>query len=232
MKVAIHQPNFLPWLGYFYKIHSADKFVIIDNVQFVKGSICNRNKIKSNNGEAMWLTLPVQRKKGLLINFNELKISENLKWQTKMAKQIEAAYQKTEYFNQYYDALISILNDEYSSLADINIRFIKYFCKILQIETPIYITSEVNQNFGKNNQLTMGITKHFKGDIYLSGMGAKKYNDETLFKKNKIKLVYIEYIHPIYPQVNGPFISHLSIIDLIFNCGSQSRDILLHSKKD
>jgi hypothetical protein len=232
MVIGIHQPNFIPWLGFFYKIYSSDIFVLIDNVQFVKGSICNRNKIKNNVGDAVWITIPVKHSKGLMVNFNELEIGYEQKWQIKMQNQFTAAYQKAPYFNNYIDEIDSILLSKYQSLAEINIYLIKYFCKVLDVNTPIYIASELKQEFGQSNYLNLNITKYFGGDTYLSGQGAKKYNDEELFKTNNIKLIYSEYNHPTYPQINGKFISHLSIIDLLFNCGPESREILLNRQDE
>jgi len=226
MIVAIHQPNFIPWLGFFKKISMADIFVIIDDVQFVKGSICNRNKIKNNQGQAMWITLPVSNKKGLKINFNEIEIDYNQKWQIKMLNQIKSSYSKAPYFNKYFAEIEEIFETNFNVLSEINIELIRYFCKSLEINTPIKVTSELDQNFGISNERNLNITKHFKGTTYLSGAGAKKYNNEELFLHNNIKLLYLEYDHPIYKQQWGEFQSQLSILDLLLNEGPNSKNIL------
>lgn len=226
MIIAIHQPNFLPWLGYFYKILNADIFVIIDNVQFVKNSICNRNKIKDPNGNPFWITVPVRRSKGLMINFNELEINYAPNWQKKIIKQIESAYHKTLYFKSYFSEFENIIKEEYVNLAQLNIILIKQACSILQINTPIYISSETGIDFGKKNEMLVNITNYFEGTVYFSGRGAKKYNDEELFKKNNIELRYTDFQHPVYSQIGNKFIPNLSIIDLLFNCGEKSGSVL------
>lgn len=226
MKTGIHQPNFLPWLGYFYKIYKSDQFVLIDNVQFVKGSVCNRAKIKNNQGAEIWLTVPVKGNKGSQVNYNELELDYSQKWAVKMINQLHAAYVKAPYFDRYFQPLSDLLKQEYKTLADLNITLIKYLCSELNIQTPMAIASELDTDFGKKNDLNLNICKYFKSDVYLSGTGAKKYNDEELFKTNGITIEYSDFVHPVYPQQFGAFIPGLSTIDLLFNCGPESMNYL------
>ena len=122
-----------------------------------------------------------------------------------------------------------IINAKYNNLSELNITLIKYLCNKLEIKTPIYIQSELKKDFGKKNYLNLNICKYFNADVYLSGSGAAKYNDVLLFKENGIELVYDKFVHPIYPQLWGDFIPNLSIIDLLFNCGPESK---LYMKKN
>ncbi|MFA8342130.1 MAG: WbqC family protein [Rhodothermaceae bacterium] len=225
--IAIHQPNFLPWLGYFYKIQKADLFVILDNVQYTKNSICNRNKIKNQQGEAAWLTVPVLTSKGLEQNFNAIEIDYKQKWQKKIVRTLEQTYKKTPYFDLYFDELREILEKSHSSLAELNIELIRYINSKLEIDTPIHIASEIDKEFGAKTDLVIGICKHFGMKNYVSGQGAKKYNEPEKFEKEEINLIYQEFEHPEYPQLKDPFISHLSIIDLLFNCGNDSKNYLI-----
>lgn len=220
--IAIHQPNFLPWLGYFYKLHKADIFVILDNVQYTKNNVCNRNKIKNQQGEAAWLTVPVLTSKGLEQNFNQIEIDYRQKWQKKLIRTIEQTYKKADYFENYFFDFKEIIEKEYSNLAELNIKLINYVQNKLNIDTPVYIASEINQDFGAKTDLVIGICKHFRAKSYLSGQGAKKYNEPEKFEEEEINLLYQEFNHPEYPQLNGPFLSHLSVIDLLFNCGEES----------
>lgn len=226
MKTGIHQPNFLPWLGYFYKIHKSDHFVLIDNVQFIKGSVCNRAKIKNNQGAEIWLTVPVKGNKGSYVNYNELELDYTQKWAVKMINQLNAAYVKAPYFDMFFNPLSDLLKQEHKSLADLNITLIKYICGQLGIKTPMSVASELAIDFGRKNDLNLNICKYFKANIYLSGTGAKKYNDEALFKNEGIAVEYSDFVHPVYPQQFGTFIPGLSIVDLLFNCGQQSLHIL------
>lgn len=224
--IAIHQPNFLPWLGYFYKIKQADIFVILDNVQYTKNSICNRNKIKNQQGEAAWITVPVLTSKGLNQNFNQIEIDYKQKWQKKIVRTIEQTYKKTPFFTLYFDELKGILEKEYPNLSKLNINLIKYINNKLDIKTPVYTASEIDKDFGTKTDLVIGICKHFEINNYLSGQGAKKYNEPEKFDKEKINLLYQEFEHPEYPQLKEPFVSHLSVIDLLFNCGDESKNYI------
>ncbi len=227
--LSIHQPNYLPWLGYFYKIYKSDVFVILDNVQYVKNSIANRNKIKNNKGEAIWLTVPVKISKGHDQNYNEIKIDYEQKWQQKHINFLREYYRKALYFDDYFTEISEIIKLRFNTLAELNTELIKYFCSKLLIETPIYISSAFNQEFGKKNLQNINICKYFEATTYLSGEGAKKYNDEELFKSNNIKLKYSAFELPQYSQLFGTFIPNLSVVDIIFNCGPESTKILKDS---
>jgi hypothetical protein len=228
MIVSIHQPNFLPWPGYFNKIVNSDIFVVIDNVQYVKGHIINRNKIKDNNAKASWLTVPVKISKGSEQLINEIEIDYSHKWQQKNLNRLKSYYEKSKFFDKYFPVLKQCFCKQYSNLADFNIELIQYICSELKINTPIYITSDLQEDFGERNYLNLNICKYFKADTYLSGIGARKYNDENLFRMNAIKLKYQEFTSPVYPQLHGEFIPNLSIVDLLLNCGSvEARKLLL-----
>ncbi|MCK9561698.1 MAG: WbqC family protein [Bacteroidales bacterium] len=218
MKVAIHQPNFLPWLGYFNKIKEADVFVILDNVQIPRGkSIVNRNTIKSAQGKTE-IVLPISHPKGnkRLSTYYDVFISEN-KSKQKILKTIQYNYSKSPYFNEIFSEISRIF--DYDSFCLLNIAFIKFLVFKLGITTDILLLSEMNINDKKNNELIIEICKKTNSSLYLSGLGAKKYNDESLFNENGILLEYQNFQHPIYSQLHGEFISHLSIIDALFNAG-------------
>ena len=226
MIVSIHQPNYLPWIGYFNKISRSDIFVIFDDVQFPigkRGFFGNRNKIKTNNGE-LWLTVPVldrsQRK-----NFNEIKINYN-GWNYKHILNIENFYKKTPFFDGYYDDLKNIILKEHNTFSDLSTSLIKCFLKKLNIDTEIALSSDICKNSNLH-----GIDKIFyileclKANKYLSsdGPGSLRYINEQDFKQKNIELIWQKFNHPIYTQMFGEFKSHLSIIDLLFNYGDESK---------
>jgi hypothetical protein len=224
--VGIHQPNFMPWMGFFNKICLADVFVLIDEVQYVKGSVCKRTKLKNNMGEAVWLTVPVNLENGSASTFNEVKMADS-KWQRKAINLIKASYLKTPFFQSYFPEVEELLLRDYQSLAKLNIAFINFFCTQFAIDTPIRIQSELGIEFGKKNYLNLGITKHFGGNVYLSGAGARKYNDPNLFLEEGVELRYQDFKAPRYSQANGEFIEGLSILDLLFNEGEKGRQRIL-----
>ena len=223
MIVAIHQPNYLPWSGYFYKIAKADIFVLLDNVQYEKNGYTNRCQMKTSQG-AQWLTMPIEKKfpqlitKAKLINFpKECK---------RHLKTIQLNYKKTEYFNDLFPDLKQILEKDWKYLSELNIELIKFLIKKIGIKTKIEIAS--NYNFqGKSTDLLINICKRFNAKTYLSGKGGANYQDEKKFETSKIDLEYTNFDHPIYSQLWGEFIPGLSVIDLLFNYGSSSIKILL-----
>ena len=230
MIVSIHQPNYLPWLGYFNKIARSDVFVVFDDVQFPvgkKGFFGNRNQIKTNSGQ-LWLTVPVLDRSKCK-DFNEIKINYN-GWNEKHIKNIANFYGKSEYFDVYYQDIENILLEEYDNFSDLSVKLITYFMYCMNIDTKIVYSSELC----KDVDLT-GLDKIFyileklNTDTYISsdGPGSRRYIKEDDFNNKNINLIWQNFEHPTYKQMYGDFISHLSVIDLLFNNGSEkSREFI------
>ena len=227
MKIAIHQPNFLPWLGYFYKMANCDFFILLDNVQYEKNGPTNRVKIKTPQG-SIWLTLPVKRNFPQLINETEL--VDFSKQKEKIIKTLSLNFQKAKYFNFLLPELQKVLEKDWRYLSQLNIELIKLIKEKLKIKTKLEIASNY-EVFGKGTDLLVNLCKTFNTDTYLSGQGGKNYQEEEKFKSANIKLEYTDFIHPVYPQLWKDFIPGLSAIDLIFNCGPKSIDFLLNNKQ-
>lgn len=227
MVISIHQPNFIPWAGYFHKIIHSDCFVLLDNVEFTKGGLTNRNKIKFSNGNVNWLTVPVNLSKGSKQKINQIEINNDFNWQKKHLNTLVVNYSKSKYFNHYYEKIQNVYESKYITIADFNTKLLKLVLKELNIQTSIYIASEITsiENL-KSNEMLVQICKTLKAKKYMSGSGARKYNDETLFKANGIELTYQEFNHPVYSQLYSDFVPNLSIIDILFNCGPESREII------
>jgi hypothetical protein len=214
-------------MGYFYKIAQSDIFVILDDVQYPQNSVANRNKIKSNDGKEILLTVPVLREKNKFLNYNQIKPDYKQKWNIKHLKSIQQNYSKAPFFKRYFPKIEDILTKQYNSLAELNSAFILFIIKELEIITDIYFSSQIKDNLGVKNERLINICKYFNSSIYLSGTGAKKYNDENLFLANNINLIYSDFQHPTYEQINNKFISHLSILDVLFNCGKEETNKFL-----
>jgi hypothetical protein len=230
MVFSIHQPNYLPYTGYFYKIAVSDVFVILDSVQYPRGqSFSARNRIKTPQG-AVYLTIPVAipgNNEGK-VSYLEVEFAET-KWKEKHIKTLAANYKRAPFFNEIMDIYSETLtaNDRF---AELNINLIHAFLKYLKINTKIIRLSELLKEFGKKTNLIIDIGKALNAGTYLSGTGGgKEYNDEVLLSQNGITLVYSKFKHPVYPQLWGGFIPNLSIIDFLFSCGPQSGNILLNS---
>ncbi len=227
--VAVHQPNYLPWLGYFHKIASADVFIFLDSVQYPRGqSIANRNKIKTAQGW-QWLTVPISIPKGQRGKASYLDASAaELRWKKKHLKTLQVNYSRAPYFQPYFEQIAEILLAE-QSFAQTNMVLIGYFLGQLEIDTPLYRLSELEKVSGQKSQLIADICIHFEADTYISGQGARVYNDETAFAQQGIQIVYQQFTCPVYPQIHGDFIPNLSALDLLFNCGPESKDILMEA---
>lgn len=227
MIVSIHQPNYMPWLGFFDKIASSDIFVIFDDVQFPRGKnhFGHRNLIKTNAG-SKWLTVPLVNKNEFK-NFNQVEINYN-GWNSEHLRLIEVFYKKSPFFNLYFNDLKYILENNYTSLAGMNIVLIKYFMKCLGLTTTIMLSSEICPENLFGSDKIFYILNELKATTYVtgSGPGSLRYIDENAFKNKNIELIWQHYEHPIYTQQYGEFESYMSIIDLLFNEGPNSKNII------
>ncbi|MCE2787686.1 MAG: WbqC family protein [Bacteroidota bacterium] len=224
MIASIHQPNFIPWIGFFYKIARSDVFVILDDVQFTKNGFTNRNRIKTRLGES-WLTLPVTQSGRFGQNVNECIIQNKPFIISKIIKTIRANYQKAPHFNWLFSELESSFFSETNALSILNINLIKIICGKLEINTPILISSNLNDISGESTERLISICKSIGATEYLFGFGASTYQDNFAFEKSGITPVKTNFSHPSYPQLWNDFIPNLSIIDLLFNVGPESRTI-------
>ena len=219
---AIHQPQYLPWLGYFDKIAASDVFVFLNDTQFKKNEWQNRNKIKTATGW-QWLTVPVVHEFGQEIRHT--KIDNRAPWRRKHLQALVSNYSKSPYFKEHRTSLESLYGEEWESLADVNIGLVEFFMAQLGITAKTVLSTELGVE-GKATEALIQICKRVGADTYLSGAGGKDYLEEERFEQEGITLVYQDYRHPTYPQLYGEFVSHLSIVDLIFNCGPQSLEVL------
>jgi hypothetical protein len=221
MKVAIHQPNYIPWLGYFYKIYKSDVFVFLDDVQFTKNSFQNRNRIKTSQGFT-WLTEPVLTKGRFGQLTNQVRFNNDIPWKKKHIKTLEQEYRSAKYFDEYFPKLQNVYFKEESkeyTLVEFNIKLIKFICEELGLNRRCEISSELKV-VGKSTERLVNICRHLGGDAYLSGSGGNNYQDEAAFKDAEIELVYSDFCCPIYHQLWGEFVPNLSIFDYLFNCGN------------
>ena len=218
-KVAIHQPNYLPWLGYFAKIKKCDIFVFLDDVQFSKNSWQNRVNIKSPNGK-QFLTQPVNRINGALTSTNEI-IFSNSSWKAKHLKSIEHNYKKARFFYDFFPIVEFILSNEAENLVQFNIFAVKNICDYLKLDINFIKSSEIKVE-GNSSQRLINIIKSFSAFNYIHGKGANSYHDVQLFKENNINLLPMDYEFREYKQLWGEFIPGLSILDICFNLDKES----------
>ena len=226
-KLFIIQSNYIPWKGYFDAINSVDELILYDDMQYTKNDWRNRNKIKSAQGY-QWLTIPIDVKGKLFQKINQAKASEHYKgWRIKHWKTIQINYAKSPYFKTYKDAFEYLyLGTNEMFLSKINYSFIRLINSLLGITTPIRWSSEFILNEERNERL-VELCKETSATDYYSGPAAKSYLNETLFKQAGIKVHYLNYSgYPSYKQLYGSFIHEVSIIDLLFNMGPESKNYM------
>lgn len=220
IRVGIHQPNFFPWIGYFYKMKMSDVFIILDTVNIELGSakaITHRSQVKSNGGKGVWLTTPIDKTSTKIIK--DIQISESKEWKGKVLDTIFQYYKKAPFFEEIFDFLkICFLIDE-DNLSTYNTKIIKLLAKQFKITTDIILASELNVISEDRNTRLIELIQKVNGTIYLSGKGGKNYHDEHLFEENNIQIECLNFEPPIYPQLHGNFIQGLGIIDYLMNNG-------------
>jgi hypothetical protein len=222
MKIAIHQPQYLPWLGYFDKMDQADVFVLLDDVQFKKNEWQNRNKIRNTEGWH-WLTVPVLHEFGQVIM--DVKIDNRRAWRGKHLKSIELNYSRAPYFKDYFSLLREGLEKEWEFLADLNLYLISRLKEALGIKTELVRSSDFNIRTNRTQRL-IDICGHLKADTYISGAGGSDYLDGGEFQKSGIKLEFQNFTHPEYEQLHKDFYPHMSVVDLLFCQGDGSLSII------
>lgn len=225
MIVTISQPRYLPWLGYFHRIASSDLFIYLDTVQFTVRDWENRNKVKTPQGWT-WLTVPVRAPYQAMIP--EVTICTEQPWQSKHWKTIKACYGSAPFFACFSEPMRKVYEENiWRSLTDINLRLTDYICKCFGLNrTRFIMASELNVT-GKGSELILDLCLAAGAKVYLSGSEGRNYLNETAFLDSGIRVVYQDYVHPVYPQRYSAFQPYMSAIDLLFNCGEESSKILM-----
>lgn len=234
MVIGVHQPHYMPWLGYLDKMAKSDLFVIYDRVQFEKGSPMCRNRILGTTGGAEFITVGYE-KHGLLQK--ECRYVEAKNWnevRDRHIKMIKASYGHTEYFDSLFPEVNKALPVEALYMIDIQMQTVEFLRRMFDINTPLLKQSEIAMSIAGDTATerligTIEAAAHNcdEGITYISGNGARKYNDIEVFKAHGINIVYQAFKCPEYKQVSSNvFVPNLSALDLLFNCGiEESRKI-------
>ncbi|MDE1817925.1 MAG: WbqC family protein [Thaumarchaeota archaeon] len=226
MIVSIHQPGYLPWLGFFKKISASDVFVFLDDVQYEKNGWHNRNKIRTSDG-SIWLTVPIRSSFGTLLK--EVKIDNTSNWIEKHRKSIQINYSKAKHFKEFSSLLMPIYEKNFDLLVDINMQIIELLIKQLEIKTKTLFSSELNIS-EKSSDRILEICKKLGATVYLSGALGRNYLNLTDFEKNGIEIQFQNFQHPTYSQYYTPFLPNMGAIDLVYNEGPNSSKILNDAK--
>ena len=220
MRVAILQPGYLPWLGFFDLIIKSDKFIILDDVQYTIRDWRARNRIKTPQG-TMWLTVPVQAANAGDKLITDIIIDNGQLWQTHHLKSIRSFYKGAPFYAEIADLIQDIYSRQYRYLIDADMAFIHRTCDYMNIKTPVMFSSDLGSTGSKDEKL-LSLCKTAGATEYISGNAAKSYLRESIFLDECINVRWHDYHHPFYNQLwtkEHGFISHLSVVDLLFNHG-------------
>ena len=226
--VAIHQPNFFPWLGYFDKIVRADVFIVLDHVQFPKprGSWTNRVKVLVN-GEAVWATAPVEHNYPGFRRIDEINVDERTPWRRKLVNLLQPNYARAAAFKDVFPDVRGWIEYAETRLADYNLHAITAACAALGVSTAHFVRSSTLGIEGDKAALLVDLVKAVSGTVYLSGDGASEYMQDDLFTTSGISVEYQRFHHPVYPQGPGEFVPGLSVVDAMLHCGYEHTSRLI-----
>lgn len=218
--VAIHQPQYFPYLGFFQKLRSCDVFVVLDHVQYSVGGLINRNKIKSPTGW-QWLTVPTNGSSDTAIA--EVLIDAKSNWRRKHWNSLQTNYGRAPFFKEYADELRALLLDgDQQSLSVVNIVFIEWMMKKMDITTPLIRSSNLAVE-GSSSKMLLSICQTLKADRYLSGRGGRRYLDLAVFQAAGIEVTWQSFTPPRYRQVypSTEFVENLSVLDALLSTGPE-----------
>jgi hypothetical protein len=229
--VVIHQPDFFPYLGFFHRFLQADLYVVLDHVQFVHHSSrswTHRDKIKTRQGEK-WLTASVA-KAPRETSINRICLSTGTSWKQDNLDLLRENYRLAPFFGEIMPRVEEVYGRNFEALVDFNLSSIALLSDLL--DTPIqWIKSSTLAPEGRKSELLLDLLRKVGATKYLSGVGARDYLDETLFRASGIPVIWQSFRHPIYPQQFGDFVPYLSSLDMLFNCGvNAARGILRETK--
>jgi len=227
MKVAIHQPHYLPWLGYFAKWAAADRFIFLDTVQYEKNGWQNRNRIKMAAGPR-WLTVPVHARLGTPMR--GVTIDTTQPWRERHLRAIEQAYAKAPELGRYRDALAAFYRQDWDRLAPLAMASSRWLAGALGVATPAVLASElVVEGTGAADDATarlVALCRAVGADTYLAGQDGARYMDTQRFVAAGIAVQAQRYEHPVYGQLHGEFAPFLSALDLLLTHGDEALAIL------
>ncbi|HVF67611.1 MAG TPA: WbqC family protein [Pyrinomonadaceae bacterium] len=224
MLVAIHQPEHMPWLGFFEKLLRADVFVLLDDVQFSKGDFQNRNRVKGRDG-AQWLTVPVAHRFGQRINEVE---TAGGAWRAKHWKTLRSCYARAAHFGEFAGAFEEFYARPWARLSELNVEAIRVLARAFGVEKRFVFSSALDA-VGQKSELVLNICKAVGATRYYSGRAGSTYLDADAFGRASVEIVVQEFEHPVYEQVfmkEQGFVPNLSALDLLFNRGAGGLGLL------
>ena len=219
MLVSIHQPEHMPWLGFFEKLLRADLFVLLDDVQFSKGDFQNRNRVKGQGG-VQWLTVPVAQKFGQRIS--DTSVAGDA-WRAKHWKTLRSCYARAEHFEAFAPEFEEFYKRPWTKLSELNVAAIRLLARAFGVEKELVLSSTLGVT-GRKSELVLNICKAVGARAYYSGRAGGTYLDADAFRRARVEIVVQEFEHPVYEQLfmkEQGFVPNLSALDLLFNRGAE-----------
>jgi hypothetical protein len=231
--LTAHQPVYLPWLGLFHKIYLADTFVHYNHVLHSPRDFTARNSIRAPEGELRLIVPLLKDRSASRVALKNLKIDNQTSWRRKHLKAIKNYYSKSQFFDLYYAGLEEIFTKEWNFIDELNLNILQLLMDYLNLKSKIIISSDLTLTSGKNESI-IDMCKQLGAQKIIFGRHGSEYVEEKEFHNNQIDVYFQDYSHPEYKQRYSGFHSHLSVIDLLFNHGNDSLDILIsgNDKKD
>lgn len=224
--VTIHQPEHLPCLGFFAKMAEAELLVSLDCVPFRKNHVQNRNRILGHDGAPAWLTVPVRLDDHQRGRIADVAIAEDGKWRRRYLRTLAQRYGRHPYFHALFAAVAGAIEAPGRSLAALNHELIRVLARRLGIATPVVRASDVGGE-GTRSRLLADICQRVGADVYLSDPSGREYLELDAFGDAGVEVRFHDYEHPVYEQRgSAAFVPHLSVVDLLFNCGSDAAAIV------
>lgn len=235
MIAAIQQPHYFPWLGYLAKMASVDKFILMDTVQLEKRSYMLRNRIVDPDGQIRYLNISCDKHNHYEREYRDIGTKDFEIWTNRQKGVLIRAYRKCKYFDEIWNVISPVFREEHEFLCDVTIHSMNILREIFTINTPLVLQSDIEiDNSLKKGNLILGLCKAVGADTYYAGRGASmQYLDLEEFDREGVHVIYQNFCHPVYEQIgNHPFVSGLSALDLLFNCGiEKSRELFWDSVK-
>lgn len=222
MIAAIHQPHYFPWLGYFDKMAKVDCFVLLDQVQFEKGSQMNRNRIIDTNGNIKYITISGETTDHLNTEYRNIRTKDNSIWIRNQYNAIENYYRKAPAKKEMMPLIEHFFESDYSTVCEWTIGSIELIKSLLEIKTIILKQSDIDYDRQcRKSDLVYALCKAIGSAVYFSGKGGSvDYLDYNMFSENGITIIFQDFQHPVYNQINtNSFIPGVSVLDMLFNCG-------------
>lgn len=228
MKAAIHQPQFIPYPGFFHKVSLSDTLVVMDDVQYDK-RFTNRNRILGPHGP-MWLTIPINKAQKFARNM-EVEVNNSIPWRKEHWKKLTYFYKNAGWFDEYAPFFEEVYSKEYRRLLDLDMDLMLKVMEWLGMKAKVILESELKIT-GEGTQRLVDVCKAIGADCYVSGIGGRSYIDEGVFSANGVRLEYQRYLaRPYHQRFSSSFVPDLSIVDMLFNLGPGTVDYVMPAEK-